>query len=62
MQFSVGDKVVCNGNPDARIVAVDYWENHRMYMYTIRLWDGFRHVGDVQMGEASLRQQQPQEQ
>jgi hypothetical protein len=59
MKYNVGDIVVCNGNNEARIIAKDYWETHNLYMYTIRLWDGFRHVGDVQMGEASLAQQQP---
>lgn len=57
MRFKLGDKVHCNGNNDARIIAIDYWDN--MYFYTIRLWDNMRLVGETQMGESSLLAQQP---
>ena len=41
-KFKSGDKVEVNGNKDARIL--DYYSEH---MVNVRLWDGFRHVGDV---------------
>ena len=55
-KFSIGDLVHCNGNDQARVVAIDSWDG--LVFYTIRLWDGFRHVGDTQMGESSLLMQQ----
>ncbi len=59
MKFKVGDKVTCNGNENGRIIEIDTWSG--ITFYTIRLWDGFRVVGETQMGEASLAAQQPQE-
>lgn len=53
--YKVGDKVSCNGNPNGVVIKVDYWDE--IYFYTIRLWDGFRLVGEVCTGESSLRSQ-----
>lgn len=58
MKFQIGDKVVCNGNENGRVIAVDQWDG--LTFYTIRLWDGFRLVGETQMSEMSLASQQPQ--
>lgn len=44
-----GDKVICNGNEQARVLGL-YSEN----MYEVRLWDGFRHVGDVCVSGSEL--------
>lgn len=53
MNFLVGDKVTCNGNPEGRVIAVrQYGETT---MYEVRLWDGFRLVGDVCVGAESLK-------
>lgn len=43
--FKVGDKVVCNGNKEAKIVevCVDKLEG----MYIVRLWDGSRRIGEA---------------
>lgn len=44
-----GDKVECNGNKEA-VVLDPYGDG----MYTVRLWDGLRHVGDVCVGGSEL--------
>jgi hypothetical protein len=41
--WSRGDKVVCNGNREA--IVLDAYRSPGMY--EVRLWQGFRHVGDV---------------
>jgi hypothetical protein len=60
MQFQIGERVVCNGNKESIVIARDYWNCSNLWMITIRLWDGFRHVGDVQMSERALLKQQEQ--
>ena len=40
--FSRGDKVECNGNKEAIILGL-----YSPGMYEVRLYSGFRHVGDV---------------
>lgn len=53
--YAVGQKVVCNGNHDATIVAIETnYNGDGFTMYTVRLWDGLRHIGDVMASEASL--------
>jgi hypothetical protein len=55
-KFEIGAQVRCNGNDQGRIVAVDSWDG--IIFYTIRLWDGFRIVGETQMSEGALLNQQ----
>lgn len=55
--FPIGALVHCNGNDQGRIVAVDTWDG--IIFYTVRLWDGLRHVGDTQMSEPALAAQNP---
>lgn len=45
-----GDKVECNGNRGARVIG-PYSEG----MYEVRLWAGFRHVGDVCVPGSDLK-------
>jgi len=54
--FPIGALVHCNGNDQARVVAVDSWDG--IIFYTIRLWDGCRLVGDTQMSQEALLAQQ----
>jgi uncharacterized protein YodC (DUF2158 family) len=49
-KFKPGDKVVCNGNPQGRVIG--YYSTR---MVEVRLWDGFRHVGDVCVDETELQ-------
>lgn len=56
IKFPLGSLVHCNGNDQARVVAIDTWDG--IIFYTIRLWDGSRLVGDTQMSESSLEMQQ----
>ncbi len=49
-KFKRGDKVECNGNKQASVLDY-YFEN----MVNVRLWDGFRHVGDVCVDEVDLK-------
>jgi hypothetical protein len=56
IKFPLGSLVRCNGNDQARVVAIDSWDG--IIFYTIRLWDGSRLVGDTQMSESSLEMQQ----
>lgn len=53
--FKAGDKVKCNGNPDGVILS-HYGDG----MYTVRLWQGHRHVGDVVAFETELLRENPQ--
>lgn len=46
MKFKRGDKVECNGNKEAHILG--YYMNG---MVEVRLYSGFRHVGDVCVDE-----------
>lgn len=48
-KFKRGDKVLCNGNPDGRVLG--YYSER---MVEVRLWDGLRHVGDVCVDEREL--------
>ena len=41
-RFKRGNKVMVNGNKQARILG--YYDGN---MVEVRLWNGFRHVGDV---------------
>lgn len=58
MKFKIGDKVECNGNGQGRVIAIDNWDG--LTMITVRLWDGFRLVGEVQMSEGALATQNPE--
>lgn len=49
-QFKAGDKVECNGNKQARIIGY-YSEG----MVNVRLWDGFRHVGDCCVSASTVK-------
>lgn len=44
-----GDRVICNGNKEA--VVLDHYSGG---MYNVRLWSGFRHVGDVCVSGSEL--------
>jgi hypothetical protein len=59
MKFKVGDKVTCNGNKQAQVIQIEHWANQNLTMVTLRLWDGFRVVGETQMSESALEMQQP---
>ena len=48
MTYEIGQKVTANGNPEGVILA------RHSYGYEVRLWQGFRHVGDVIIGERDL--------
>lgn len=48
-EWKRGDKVVCNGNKQARVL-----DPYGDGMYEVRLWDGLRHVGDVCVGGSEL--------
>jgi hypothetical protein len=49
-EYKAGDKVEYNGNKDC-YVQRQYSDN----MYEVRIWDGFRHVGDVCISTADFR-------
>lgn len=49
-KFQRGDKVECNGNKQA--IVLGYYSTA---MVEVRLWDGFRHVGDVCVTESDLK-------
>lgn len=56
--FKRGDKVECNGNKEA--VVLDLYDSgtylgQTWAMYNVRLWQGFRHVGDVCVGGGELK-------
>lgn len=51
-KFNVGDKVKCNGNPEGRIIAMFHGSFEPMYV--VRLWSGFRLVGEVCVSERDL--------
>lgn len=55
MKYPIGTKVTCNGNEQGIIVEADTWDG--IVFYTVRLWDGFRLVGEVQVSEMSLAAQ-----
>ena len=48
-KYKVGEAVVCNGNKQGRVIG--YYSER---MVEVRLWDGFRHVGDVCTSEHDL--------
>lgn len=52
-ELKVGDKVTCNGNPEGIITAIVNYSGS--IMYEVRLWDGFRLVGDVCVGRSSIK-------
>ena len=49
-KFKTGDKVECNGNNQARVLGY-----YSTAMVEVRLWDGFRHVGDVCVPECDIK-------
>ena len=49
-QWNRGDKVVCNGNHQATVL-----DHYGGGMYNVRLFDGFRHVGDCCVDGSTLR-------
>ena len=49
MTYTPGQKVTCNGNPDAYIL-----RQYSLGMYGVRLWSGTRHVGDVCVSASDL--------
>lgn len=51
-KFVPGQRVICNGNKEARIIGY-YSEG----MVSVRLWQGFRHVGDVCVCAESLKRE-----
>lgn len=48
MEYKRGDKVKCNGNPNGIVQDVDG------ELVNVRLWDGFRRIGDVTVGKTEL--------
>lgn len=48
-KFVSGQRVTCNGNTQARVIGY-YSET----MINVRLWSGYRHVGDVCVSEHGL--------
>lgn len=48
-KYKRGQKVTCNGNPDAIIL-----DQYMAGMYEVRLFSGLRHVGDVVVSESDL--------
>ena len=51
MKYKIGDKVECNGNYDCRIIGI---YDYNLKIYEVRLWSGFRHVGDTDASENNL--------
>lgn len=49
-KFEAGDQVEYNGNRGCRVI-----RQYSANMYEIRIWDGFRHVGDVCISTADFR-------
>ena len=49
-KFKAGDKVICNGNSDARIIGY-----YSTAMVEVRLWDGNRLVGTVCVPECDVQ-------
>jgi len=48
MEYEIGQRVKCNGNPDGTIV------RRTPGGYEVRLMDGCRHIGVVDVAEADL--------
>jgi hypothetical protein len=46
MTIQVGQKLICNGNPEGRVLFI-HKRNEVPVMADVRLWSGLRHVGDV---------------
>jgi hypothetical protein len=53
-KFKAGDKVKCNGNPEGRVL-----NSCGDRMYTVRLWQGRRCVGEVVAFESELLRENP---
>jgi len=51
--FKVGQKVTCNGNHEGRILEI--YTGQLKGMVLVRLWQGFRHVGDTCTSLSDLR-------
>lgn len=49
--FKAGDKVEVNGNKEARIL-----RHYAGNIYEVRLWQGTRHVGDICVDIADIKQ------
>lgn len=50
-KFKRGDKVEVNGNRQARVLGYPYEDSN---IVEVRLWDGFRHVGDAAIDEKDV--------
>jgi hypothetical protein len=50
--FKSGDRVVCNGNPEAVVIGYPY---HDSNVVEVRLWQGGRLVGHVVADQADLK-------
>lgn len=50
MKFKPGDKVICNGNPEGRVIGY-YSEG----MVEVRLWNGSRLIGSVVVPECDVQ-------
>jgi len=49
-KFKAGDNVECNGNKESRVIGY-----YSTVMVDVRLWEGFRHIGDVCVNESELK-------
>jgi len=50
MRYNIGDCVEVNGNKEATIL--NYYADN---MYTVRLWSGFRHIGDITIDKKYIK-------
>ena len=48
-KYTRGQRITCNGNPEGSVLG--YYSER---MVQVRLWSGFRHVGDVVVSEHDL--------
>lgn len=51
-KFKAGDKVEANGNKQGRVIGYPYRDSN---IVEVRLWDGFRHVGDIALDESDVK-------
>ena len=53
MKYKIGDCVEINGSPkDVEATILNYYADN---MYTVRLWSGFRHIGDVAIDKKYIK-------
>lgn len=50
-KFKAGDKVEANGNKHGRVIGYPYNDSN---IIEVRLWDGFRHVGDIAIDDKDV--------